>query len=61
MFAIQPEELVQGDEKLGTVAVRVHSGHAHPSNAVVFQLEVLITKWLTINALSCGGQSKEKR
>lgn len=51
MLAIQPGCLDCCDKELGAIGVFTGVGHAHPARPIVFQLEVLIGKAFTIDAL----------
>lgn len=52
MLAIQPGCLDCRDKELGAVGVFASISHAHPAGPIVFQLEVLIGKALTVDALT---------
>ena len=54
MTSVQPRCLHGGDEELGSVGVLASVGHRQPSSSVVLQLEVLIRKSITVDALTCA-------
>merc|ERR1712183_1203955 len=54
MFAIQPWSLYCGDEELASIGVLACVCHTEPSFSVMFQFEVLIGKFLTVDGLASG-------
>ena len=52
MFAIQPRSLDRGDEELTAVRVSARIGHGQVHGPLVLQLEVLVLKLVSVDALS---------
>ena len=50
--SIQPGGLDSGDEELGSIGVLAGISHADPEGAFVLQFEVLILKFVSINAFA---------
>merc|ERR1719427_2245510 len=54
MFTVQPRGLYCGDEELASIGVLACVCHTEPPFSVMFQFEVLIGKFLTVDRLASG-------